>query len=250
MRGLAMARYRLLTSIRSARWIFLVAFVAAAGPIAAVQDVFTPATAAWASLDMRLRAQCVTLVYMLHLAILFIAFDLFGTWRRTTGGDVPDLTETVPITPAARFAGDAAGIFACVLALHVCTLPLLALAVVLSPLPASVFLWLELLTLALTLFGSAAASWKLHGKGTAVRTRSARSGALFGLMVLGVLFVTTRLVAFRDAFVTLITDPSPYAWQPLMATVTNPSAMIASLLLLYFGFIGYYALQSMRAIEL
>ena len=251
MRSLAMARYRLLTTIREARWVFLVVLVAAVGPLTIFSGVFQSETFFWDDPSMRQHfgAQGVVVVFGLHALILVNACEVFGTRRRRGSPDAMDLTETVPVTPGERFGGDALGVFAAVMSMHVCALPLLALAIALSPLPTKVFFWLELVIVAVVVLGSFAASWKLHAPGTGSRTRTIRSVALFLLLLLGIVYVTTRWQAFRDQLWFLITDASPYWWKPLAATVVNPPMLFTSLVLLYFGFIGYYTAQSIRSIE-
>lgn len=252
MRGLALARYRLLTTIRPAWGVFGTVLAAAVVPILLGSGVFTTTSEAWGSMIdlMYASARTVTGIYLLHIIVVVLACNAFGTARPSIEGrPSSDLTETVPITPRDRFLGDAAGILGCTLAIHACTVPLLALAVVMSPLPTVVFFWMELITLAVAILASAGASWKLRSSGRWVRTRSARSIAAFGILLGAILGFNTRK-GFAEAFVWFfLTQPSMSSWRAVERTVTNPSMLIAWLLLLYVGFISYYTLQSIRSIE-
>lgn len=252
MRGLALARYRLLTTIRSAWWVYATLMACAAVPIILGTGLFKSPFDAWQSVAERMFASAtvVTGVYLMHVIVIVLACNAFGTPRPAIEGrPAADLTETVPITPRERFLGDAAGILGCILAVHACTVPLLALAVVLSPLPTAVFFWLELITLAIAVLSSAGASWKLRSSGRWIRTRTARSIATFGILLAAILGFNTRS-GFTEAFVWFfLTQPSTSTWRAVEKTVPNPSMLFASLLLLYLGFISYYTLQSIRSLE-
>jgi hypothetical protein len=132
---------------------------------------------------------------------------------------------------------------------HVCTTPVLALAVVLSPLPAATFFWLELLTLAVAILASAGASWKLRSTGRWVRTRSARSLAVFGILLVAIVRLNTRSGPGGESVLLAWIEPSPLWWHALAKTVPNPAILFSCLLLLYAGFLSYYALQSIRSLE-
>jgi hypothetical protein len=252
MRGLALARYHVLSRLRSSSGLFATAIALAALPLMTIGDVFTTATESWREIefDLPLRAAGTHAVYFWHLLVLVCACELFGTPKQTRDGiRRADLTETAPITPAARFFGDAAGIFQCVAAIHLCALPLLALAVVLSPLPSTRFFWLEGIVLAGIIFGSAAASWKLRSTGKWMRTRTPRSVALFFILLLGVLMLNTRWKAFIEAFPNAMVQPTTLSWMQVRAAVVNMPMLIGSLAALYFGYILYYTLSSIRAID-
>ena len=252
MRSLALARYRLLTTIRSAWWVYATLMVCAVLPMILGTGLFKMPYEGWRSITdlMSSSASAVTGIYLLHLIVIVLACNVFGTPRPAIEGrPASDLTETVPITPRDRFLGDAAGILGCILAVHASTVPLLALAIVLSPLPTAMFFWLELITLAIAILASVGASWKLRSSGRWVRTRSARSIAVFGILLGVILGLNTRK-GFAEAFVWFfLTQPSTGSWRAVVKTVANPSMLLGSLLVLYAGFISYYTLQSIRSIE-
>lgn len=253
MRGLALARYRLLTTIRPAWGIFGTVLAMAAVPMLYGSGLWTATSESWQSMaeDMYVSARMVGITYLLHILFLVAACSAFGTVRPLADGRAAaDLTETVPITPRDRFLGDAAGILGCILAVHACTLPLLALVIVLSPLPTTLFFWLESITLAIAVLGSAGASWMLRATSRWMRTRSARAIATFGIVFVVILIFNTRWAQFAEATTWLIVvQPSAGAWRDLKATVTNPPMLMALLLLLYVGYISYFMLQSVRSIE-
>lgn len=252
MRGLALGRYHGLSRLRSSSGLFATSLALAAFPLMLIGSVFVSATEEWREIEMALplRAAGVHAVYIWHLMVLLAACDLFGTPKQASDGSRrADLTETAPITPAARFFGDAAGIFQSVAAIHLCALPLLALAVALSPLPSTRLFWLEGVVLAAIIFGSAAASWKLRSRGKWMRTRTPRSLALFFILLHGVLMLTTRWTRFLDAFFNALVQPTTSSWTHVRAAVVNLPMLIGSLAVLYFGYILYYTLSSIRAID-
>src|SRR5687768_7902615 len=253
MRGLALARYHVLSRVRSSYGGFGAALVLAAFPVLVLDTLFISWTDEWRreiELVLALRAVNVHVIYFWHLIVLLGACDLFGTPRQTRDGNRrADLTETVPITPAARFIGDATGIFASVGLIHLCTLPMLALAVALSPLPATVFFRSEAIVLAAIVFGSAAAAWKLYSSGKWMRTRTPRSIALFFILFLGILMFNTKWKTFLRALETALLNPTPSPWNDVRAAVISMPMLVGSLMVLYFGYITYYALSSIRSME-
>ena len=252
MRSLALARYHVLSKVRSSYGVFATALILTALPVLTVGFLFVSWTDSWGGIEVLLsgRAMTVHIVYVSHLIVLLITCDLFGTPRAIRGGNRPaDLTETVPLTPAQRFFGDAAGIFQSAAAVHLCTLPLLALAIALSPLPIARFFWLEALVLAVLVLASAGGSWKLRSTGKWMRTRSARSAALFVILFLIIVISTTRWEAFRDAALTFLFQASPWAWNEARAAVISVPMLIGLLALLYIGYIAYYTLSSIRSME-
>lgn len=253
MRSLALARYRFLTTVRSASGVFLTLLAGVLLPMLFGSGLFTSWSDAWASMpdDMYASARMVTIGYLLHIGFIVAACNAFGTTRpKIDGRQSADLTETVPITPRDRFLGDALGFLGCILAAHACTVPLLALVVVMSPLPTTVFFWAESVTLAVAVLGSAGASWMLRSTGQWIRTRSARSMVTFGILLVAILILNTRWLKFVENLVWwMFTQPSPQTWHGVVRTVNNPVMLAGSLLLLYFGFISYYTLQSIRSLE-
>lgn len=252
MRSLGLTRYRILTNTRTMGWVFGVTLGAAAIAVLFGSRVVFPVSRAYDDPVgmMHGATQTVQAVYFWHIVILAAACDLLGRPKREADGSLSyDLTETAPIGSGARYQADTLGILGSVLMVHVTTLPLLALAVAVSPLPSSAFFWLELLTLAVLYLTSAAASWKLRGSAKWARSRSIRSLGLFALLLLLIVIFNTRWEAFRDAAAMVISDPAPQRWEPLAAAIVNAPLLGALVLLLYGGFIAYYALDSIRLME-
>ena len=252
MRILALARYRLLRTIRSAHVLFAVALAAAAFPLAWQSHAFAAAYASreYVAHFMREAAQAVSWTYLLHLFILITACGVFGTRRRTLEGqEVLDLTETVPATASDRFFGDAAGVLGAVLSIHVCVLPLLVLAVILSPLPASAFFWMEAMTLAVAVLVSAGAAGNLHAQSKWQQTQLARSMVTFLVLAVVILRFTTHWQPFADAALLSFTQPSPMVWNAVPETITSPETLLISMFLLYTAFIAWFALRSVRFLE-
>jgi hypothetical protein len=254
MRVLALARYRLLRTVRSAHAVFAVALVAAAFPLAVRSDAFTVVYATWEREHSRLlmpeAAQAGLLTYGLHLFILIMACSLFGMRRRSEGGEaLSDLIETVPATASDRFFGDAAGVLGAVLAIHVCVLPMLALAVILSPLPTSAFFWLEAMTLAVAVLVSAGTAGNLHAHSKWQQTQLARSMVTFLVLAVVILRFTTHWQSFSDAALLSFTQPSPSAWNAVPAAITSPEMLLAAMSLLYGAFIAWFAMRTVRSLE-
>lgn len=248
MRSLGIARLHYLSNMRSASAVLGVSLVLGALPVIAAGVPFRSWTAHWrvAADVLELQARAATVTYVFHLVVLLIACDLFGKPRALRDGKrAADLTETAPVRPAHRFIGDAAGIFLCAAAIHVCTLPLLALAVALSPLPSSLFLVAETVVLLALVLGSAGAAWKLRSTGRWMRTRTARSVALFGVLLIGAVMFTTRWEAFRDAAFSSVFSPSPRHWAEAAAAMNSP-ALIVALAALYIGYLVFYFVSSIR----
>jgi hypothetical protein len=252
MRILALARYRALRTIRSASPVFALALLAAALPVALPGGAFMPAYISRSLMKplMFSSAFAVSLTYVVHLLVLLASCGVFGTRRRTAEGqEVLDLTETIPATGSDRFFGDAAGIFGAVLAIHACVLPMLGLAVVLSPLPAAVFFWMEAMTLAVIILASAGAAGNLHAQTKWRQTQLARSLVVFIVLAVVVLKVTTRWQQFADAAWFSVVEPSPNAWSAVGRAITNPPLLLISMFLLYAAFISWFALRSVRFLE-
>jgi hypothetical protein len=251
MRGLALARYQFLSRLRASYGIVAVLMIVALLPL--LRDtLFMSSFAEWRDIEINLidRSQNVTLGYFLHVLVLLVACDLFGTPRPARDGvRQPDLTETAPIRPGERFFGDAAGIFQCAAALHLCALPALALGVALSPLPTATFFWLEGAVLLALVFGSASGSWKLRGSGPWMRTRSARSATLFFILLLTTVILNTRWERFRDSALNSVIHPSPRMWAETAAAIDSVPGLVGSVFALYAGYVIYFAVSSIRAIE-
>jgi hypothetical protein len=241
-----------LRTIRSATAIFALAFVLAALPVVAGSGVLAPSFIAWFEMERRMMdaASAVSIAYLLHLGLLLTAASVFATRRHSPEGhELLDLTETVPAMPSDRFFGDAAGILGALLTIHVCVLPLLGLAVILSPLPTAAFFWMELITLGVSVLISAAAAWNLHTATKGRRTQIPRSVATFMALGVVILRLTTDWQPFADAAWVAVLQPSPQMWRAVRATVASPAMLVACMVLLYAGFIAWFALQSVRYLE-
>ena len=251
--ALALARYHLLSGIRNAHGLFAMTFLLALLPMSVGEAFLAPDSVLWMwsrPLMMRLAAQTVIVSYFFHLLLLSAAtVSVASPRRRHEGLASADLTETVPITSAERFLGDTLGVLACTLVIHLCTLPLLALAVALSPVSTSVFVSLELFTLAFMILCAASSAWKRRSEGVGGRLKVAGNAALFLTLVILIFAATTRWQNFRDAFFFYLSEPSPLRWTQLTREVMNPTLLAALLLLLYGGFLTFFAIQSIRALE-
>jgi len=165
-----------------------------------------------------------------------------------TIGVKPDLMDTAPVSSAERFWGDALGTFGAMAIIHLCTLPLLATIAALDPLPTSAFVWIEAVILAAIFLGSASAAWQRRAPRTKFSaTRGARNALVVAILMLLAFACTSRLVAFRDAFLTFI----PYrvsrnGWADLMDTIEAPALLVLLLLLLYAGTMTYYYVSATR----
>ena len=142
------------------------------------------------------------------------------------------------------------GIFASVMIIHLCTLPLLAMVIVLSPLGLTSFLCFELMIVASVVLASAAASWKLRSETSRwTHTRMIRNGAVFLIGLLVIVISNTRWEEFRDAFPWYLREPSARTWSAVTSTIDNPPLLVSWLVLLYAGFMTFYYLQGVRAHE-
>ena len=247
MRPLAIARFRLWTTVRAATPFF---GLAAAGPIVALLVDAGFANALQASPDMILRvgatAAMVSLAY--HAFVLVGIAHECGERRVEPGASVhpADLIDSAPISPAERSAGEFTGIFMTTLLIHATCLPILGIVAALSPLPFRFFAWFEFIFLALILLGSASASWRIVVLGTASNKgiRAVRNAGLFFLMVIVIAIGTTRPLAFRDGAFQFFIGPSRQAWARLIASVEHPAAMLGMFLALYCGYLAFYGLSA------
>ena len=249
----AMARYHLLSGIRNAHGAFAVTFIFALLPIVVRAPIFEAESVQWTSyrpLWMRVGAQSVVIAYIFHLLLMLQASVFVAAPRRRRDGSrSADLTETVPISSAQRFLGDALGVLACTLVMHVCILPLLALSIALSPVSSWIFLWCELILLAFMILGAAGASWKRRVAGPWGRARTVGNVALFATLLILVVAVTTRWGQFWERASYYVSEPTPLRWMQLSREVMNPPLLTTLLLTLYLGFLAFYAMQSIRFLE-
>ena len=254
MRYLAIARFRLLTTIRAANTLFAVAAIAAIGP--AALNSFMPDEVFRAGADdfLGVAATTAVIAWIAHALILGFACDSFGkvTLLRTQITSVEtegpaDLMDTSPIRPSARFWGEVAGILAAAMTIHVCTLPVLVLVAALSPLPTAMFIAAEAATIMFVVLAATAGAWKRRARPTKWSgTRSARSGLLFFILLALTVRYTTRWEAFRDSLPLFIAQPSPRVWSAASNAVDNPLLLFTLLSLLYTGYIAFFYASSVR----
>lgn len=249
MRYLAVARFRLLTTIRSATPIFV---IAALPPLigAAVESMPEPLYRSEAEVMMRVTAMAGLFSWLVHSFVMLLSCEAFGNLRllRPDLTSLPsDLMDSAPIRPEPRFWGEALGIFGVTMTIHICCLPLLAAAATLSPLPLSMFGWMEAGLIALLILGSASAAWKRLAPRTPMSaTRTVRSGILLFILVLLVFGATTKWAAFRDALASFAAGPSMRAWAEVTATVESPSVLALLLSLLYASYLFYYVASARK----
>lgn len=254
MRSLAIARFRLLTTIRKATPLFVLAFWAALGPLVLTSPLSDGSFRADADSLLGTAATAAVFAWIAHALLLVVVCDAFGrdsslrTQLASQETDGPaDLMDTAPIGLRARFWGEAAGILAAAMIIHLCTLPLLVLGAALSPLPTSMFLVGEAVTIALVVLASAGAAWKRRAPRTKwSATRGPRSALLFVLILLVSIRQTTQWEVFRDSFVDFVRQPTPHAWSTVFHAVENPFLLCVLLLSLYYGYLAFYYSSSVR----
>jgi hypothetical protein len=252
MRYLAVARFRLLTTIRESTGVFV--FAAVPALIAMVFEA-TPEPLFRAAADELLGvfARVALVAWLFHAFIIITASEAFGS-RRLFRVDAtalpPDLMDSAPISPIERFWGETLGIFAATATIHAACLPLLAVVAVLSPLPTVVFAWIEAGIVALMILGSAGAAWKRLAPRTRwATTRTARSGILFLILFFLTLFATTHWTTFRDSLAAFIFTPSMRSWAAVANAVESPLLLAILWLLLYGGYVLYYLNASRKPAE-
>ncbi|MDQ6800440.1 MAG: hypothetical protein M3041_06335 [Acidobacteriota bacterium] len=252
MRYLAVARFRLLSTIRESTGVFVFAMVP---PLMAAAFETTPEPLFRAGADELLGefARVALVAWLFHAFIIVAASEAFGSMRlfRVDATALPpDLMDSAPIGPLERFWGETLGIFAAMATIHVACLPLLAVVAVLSPLPTVVFAWIEAGLVALMILGSAGAAWKRLAPRTQwAATRTARSGILFLILFFLTLFATTHWPVFRDSVFAFILTPSMRAWATVAGAVENPRLLVILWLLLYGGYLLYYVNATRKPAE-
>ena len=250
MRILAIAKLRLLTRIRTASVLFALATLP---PLAlcvsaawlpqnewrSIMAFAAPAFAVWS-----------LLVWFLHIGLLLIGSEAGEQLHpRREGAEWSDLLETVPLQPGGRFAGEAFGNLAVTLTLHVCALPLLALVAALSPLPIAAFLPLEIAALILFALAAGAGAWKRCARPSKwSATRAARSGVLFWILFVMILYQTSRWEAFTDSLGEAIFQPSRRSWEQIASTIERPAQLAVLVALLCLSYVTYYYVSSVRAL--
>jgi hypothetical protein len=252
MRWLTLARYRYLVSVRKAHWIFASLLVVVGLAVVLASALLIPTS--WFEQNSSAAPQSAITVLMIYLIQAFglgFASLAFGTTtRRAETSTAADLLDTAPVSPQSRFWGDAVGIFATQVAIHVALLPIFAVAFAVSPWPVRGFVYLELSSLLVFFFTACHASWLLRGATSRwSRTRAARSAAIFGILLLTILISTTRWEDLLYGWVTLMSQVDPRAIHTMTEAFDNPALSVLLLTLLYGGFIAFYFLHSVRTME-
>ncbi|HZP92323.1 MAG TPA: hypothetical protein VFB20_05515 [Burkholderiales bacterium] len=249
MRYLAIARFRLLSIIRTATPIFA---LAAIPPLFALLFESAPEASFRSSAEVLLGeyAGIALKIWIIHGLFMMMACIASGTVKLPHDGLVivvpSDLMDTAPVGPDVRFWGEALGTFGAMLTIHLCCLPLLAGAAVLSPLPTSMFLWMEAGIIMLMALASAGGAWQRRARRTRYSaTRGVRNTLVVAILLLLIVPLTTRWREFRDAVGTFFLYPSTRGWANVTWTVENPLLMFVLVALLYAGTIAYYYSTSM-----
>lgn len=251
MRQLAIARFRLLTIIRTATPIFLIAIVP---PVIGANAMSTPEPEFRASADELIGSHALFsfLSWFWHAVILSFACLMSGKIKSSHDdvmtNVIPDLMDTAPVGRGARFWGEALGTLGAVVMIHVCCLPLLAAVAALSPFPTVLFLWMEAATIALIALASAGAAWQRRAPRTKYSgTRGLRNAVCLAILFFAAFRATTRWEVFRDATVEFLEpDGSMRNWPDVRGAVENPFLLFTLLSLLYAGTIAYYYVSSTR----
>jgi len=240
---LALARYRLLTSIRRSTWIFAIAIIAALFLLPFSGSLSTREMFVQASVEHYTRRSSATALFtfLFHWLVMISACGLFGErgWRESQGDD---LMATVPVRRADRFYGDALGIFAAAMVLHLSSLPLLAFSFALSSFTTGAFLWLEVALVVVLAVFSGIVAWTLQTRPG--RMMEAGAGAGFTLIGFVILRTGTRWDAFGDAFGEFIADPAPYSWARVVSQIDSPALLVTWLFLACAAQLTFYLLYS------
>lgn len=250
MRCLAVARFRLLTIIRTATPLFFVVLLPII-PGAVVVSVPEPQFRADADFWLPIQAQLAVIGWTLHAFALSGAALMSGKVKaaidEASMNVVADLMDTAPIASGTRFWGETLGTFAAAAMIHLSCLPLLVAVAVLSPLPMTVFVAIESVVIAIFVLASAGAAWQRRAPFTKYSaTRGARNVAVIVALVLIALVLTTRVAALRDSFFAFLGRASLRAWSDVMTTIENPTLLIVLLAAVYAGTIAYYYRSATR----
>jgi hypothetical protein len=249
---LAIARFRLLTIVRSGTPIFILSAIA---PLLALirLSVPEPTFRVLAEELLPLNATVAVTAWLLHGILIGLATLRTGTVR-TPHNDavvrvIPDLMDTAPIAPPSRFWGEALGTLGAAVMVQACCLPLLAAVAALSPMPTVVFVAIEIGTLAFLVLAAAGAAWQRRAPRTKWSgTRGTRNAVLVGiLLLLSLRFSTTRWETFRDALSQFLYErTSMQAWTEVARAVDRPMLLAALLAVLFAGTIAYYYVSATR----
>jgi hypothetical protein len=247
MRPLAIARFRVWTTLRAATPLLFFALIA---PLVAMiistavenMDVVDPV------MVMKVAAVAAFLPWLFSGFVLVgIAHELGNPLSHEATLRPSDLIDSAPVAPEQRMIGEFLGIFTATIVLHVACLPVLAVNAALSPLPTSFFAWVEACVLAAIILASASAAWRrvVLGPTRAKGIQATRNTFLFFLLTLLTFIFTTNPVAFRDAAAQFTIGPSLRAWARLVAAIEYPVALLAILGTIYAAYLAYFFLSSL-----
>lgn len=252
MRCLALAKFRLLTTIRSATPIFV---LVAVPPLigAALQSMPEPLFRDSAAALLDTNAHTALLAWFSHMVLICIACQAFGNLKSILTNptlEVPDLMDSVPVGKRTRFWGEALGVFAAALTVHAAALPLLAAAALLSPLPLTWFAVLECLTIFLLILASAAAAWKrLAPRNKWSATRTPRAAIVFLILLAAIIGTTTDGPLLRNSFGAFVDSPSMAGWAAVRAAVHNPVLLAVLTALLLGAYVLFFFNSASKTAE-
>jgi len=249
---LAIARFRLLTIVRTGTPIFILSAVPALLALIPM-SVPEPSLRAFAQEWLPINANVAVGAWLLHG--ILIGFATLSTGKVKTPHDdvvtrvIPDLMDMAPVAPPPRFWGEALGTLGAAAIVHACCLPLLAAVAALSPIPTIAFVSIEIGTLAFLGLAAAGAAWQRRAPRTKWSgSRGPRNAVVVGiLLLLSIRFSTTRWEAFRDGLAQfLYPHTSMQAWADVAGAIDRPMLLAALLSMLYAGTIAYYYVSSTR----
>ncbi len=252
MHYLALARFRLLTILRTSTGIFIICLIPCMFAALMLSTITEPIFRMEPWEFLRIHACAAIAVWVIHGIFITFATILTGkvksTYDDVTIGVKPDLMDMAPVSPSERFWGEALGTFAAMALIHLCALPLLTSIAALGPLPTSAFLWMELVILAAMSLASASAAWQRRAPRTKFSaTRGPRNAIVVVILLLLIVPLTTRWAALRDALTAFMPyRASPKAWADVVGAVDNPLLFVTLLLLLYAGTMTYYYVSATR----
>jgi hypothetical protein len=250
MRYLAIAKLRMLTQIRTASALFAIAAIPSL--------IFCILTASLAENEYRAAvpfyAQIIApwgfILWILHAGMLLIGSESSGQLHPLReGAEWSDLMETIPVGPNGRFLGEALGSLGANLTIHLCCMPLLAMVAVLSPLPLSAFIWLEIVTLVLFGLAGAAAAWKRCARPSKWSgTRMVRSGLLFWVLFWFILDRTSRWDAITSSLYLVTSRPLLQSWAEMTAAIDRPALFASLVALLCISYVMFYYFSAVRGL--
>jgi hypothetical protein len=249
MRYLAVARFRLLTTIRSATPLFVLAVL----PLLLALIVESGSESELLTSPDRwfpMNGFVALFAWVTHGALVMLAGEALGNLK-LIGPDQStphsDLMDSAPVLARTRFYGESIGNLAAVAIIHICCLPLLALVAALSPLPTTWFLNIEAVIIALMILTGTGGAWKrLAPLSKWSRSRTVRNGLLTCILFLLGFLATTRWEVFREAVGSFFSSPTTRTWGQVTSSVEKPEWLVIWLVVLYAGNVAFYYLSSTR----